>query len=479
MSWFALPFVLYAVTEPGREADIAARQVKVGLAVAPVRVLGLTVMEFRADSADVEVNGKPGTSRTADALAARTDLVYLGRTEGAVVLFDPARDQPIQVPANAVIIRLQRPPARNGRSPICVLTSTVREWVGETVRGANAKVAASLLMSMRGSRSWQARAYLVGQEQSTETRFYRKQNDRSLSGLYFDSSALECAPSFLARNNSATIAIVNIATIAVVQFATVPARIDLLNFGYGDSVAQSTMRRQAFRYSNRPFGVTLLPSGLPLERTSMAQVVCYARVSTGEQRDSGLGLAAQRTRLESECTYRGWSDVVYLEDGGYSAKSLHRPAMQEALRMLASGEASTLVACKLDRLSRSVADFVSLLALAERQGWSLVVLDIGLDLTTPNGKFVASVMSSVAELERNLISERTRQALAVKRAQGAKLGRPRNLPAEVRAFIIRASGQGYSLTSIAQTLNSQAIPTAQGGKKWHPSTIRAIIGQLA
>jgi DNA invertase Pin-like site-specific DNA recombinase len=106
--------------------------------------------------------------------------------------------------------------------------------------------------------------------------------------------------------------------------------------------------------------------------------------------------------------------------------------------MLADGSASVLVVTKLDRLSRSVIDFAALLALAERQGWALVVLDLGLDLTTPNGKFVASVMASVAQLERDLIGERTRQALAVKREQGIKLGRPSSVPADVREFITQA-----------------------------------------
>ena len=206
----------------------------------------------------------------------------------------------------------------------------------------------------------------------------------------------------------------------------------------------------------------------------MGTVLCYLRVSTGEQADSGLGLQAQRTRLESECSYRSWSDVEYIEDAGHSAKSLNRPGIKQALCMLESGEASTLVACKLDRLSRSVADFVALLALAESQGWNLVVLDLGLDLSSPQGKFVSTIMSSVAQLERELIAQRTREALAVKRQQGIKLGRPSSVPADVRAFIRQARREGYTLTAIADLLTNQGIPTAQGGKRWYPSTIKAV-----
>lgn len=209
----------------------------------------------------------------------------------------------------------------------------------------------------------------------------------------------------------------------------------------------------------------------------MSKVICYTRVSTGEQVDSGLGLQAQRTRLASECSYRCWSDVEYIEDAGYSAKSLHRPGIQRALTMLASGEASTLIAWKLDRLSRSVADFVSLLALAERQSWNLVVLDLGLDLTSPQGKFVASVMASMAELERNLASQRTREALQVKKSQGVKLGRPTQVPAHVRDFITQARAEKYSLAQIADTLTNEGIPTAQGGKRWYPSTISGNFGK--
>jgi hypothetical protein len=126
--WIVLPFVLYPLTEPAREADISAKQVMVGLPVAPVRLYGVTIMDFRADSAAVAANGQPGASPAMDTLAATPGLVYLGRSEGVVVLYDSVNDQPVQVPANAAIMRLQRPVARQGRSPVCVLSPAVREW---------------------------------------------------------------------------------------------------------------------------------------------------------------------------------------------------------------------------------------------------------------------------------------------------------------------------------------------------------------
>jgi hypothetical protein len=93
-----------------------------------VRLYGVTIMDFRADSAAVAANGQPGASPAMDTLAATPGLVYLGRSEGVVVLYDSVNDQPVQVPANAAIMRLQRPVARQGRSPVCVLSPAVREW---------------------------------------------------------------------------------------------------------------------------------------------------------------------------------------------------------------------------------------------------------------------------------------------------------------------------------------------------------------
>jgi DNA invertase Pin-like site-specific DNA recombinase len=214
-----------------------------------------------------------------------------------------------------------------------------------------------------------------------------------------------------------------------------------------------------------------------VKKIHSSRVICYLRVSTDEQANSGLGLAAQRAKLESECAYRGWSDVEWIEDAGYSAKSLNRPGMQRALELLSSNQARTLVAVKLDRLSRSVLDFTGLLLLAESEGWSLVVLDLGLDMSTPNGKFVAQVMSSVAELERNLIAERTRAALAVKKAQGIRLGSPEHLriPGEVRDFIVRERAVGSTLQAIADQLNARCVPTARGGAQWWPSTVANVV----
>lgn len=206
-----------------------------------------------------------------------------------------------------------------------------------------------------------------------------------------------------------------------------------------------------------------------------SRVIAYTRVSTDEQGASGLGLADQRAKLEAEAERRGWSVVCLLEDDGYSAKTLDRPGVAEALRMLADGEADVLAVAKLDRLSRSVADFAGLADRAQREGWTLTVLDVGVDTATPSGGLMANVVASFAQYERALIGQRTRDALAVRARQGVRLGRPVTLPGEVRGRIAAERAQGASLRAIADTLTAEGVPTAQGGARWHASTVRAVL----
>src|SRR5207237_4268041 len=108
-----------------------------------------------------------------------------------------------------------------------------------------------------------------------------------------------------------------------------------------------------------------------------------------------------------------------------------RPGVQEAIRALKAREASALVVAKLDRLSRSMIDFTAVMAMAHKQGWALVALDCAVDTTTPAGEAMANMLATFAQFERRLICQRTREGLAVKRAQGLRLGRPRRADEEV------------------------------------------------
>ena len=197
-------------------------------------------------------------------------------------------------------------------------------------------------------------------------------------------------------------------------------------------------------------------------------VVGYVRVSTSEQADSGAGLEVQRAAISGEAERRGWQLVHVFEDAGASGKSLNgRRGLQEALEAVEAGRAEGLVVAKLDRLSRSLLDFAALMERGRKKGWNLIALDLGVDTSTPAGEMMASVLATFAQFERRLIGQRTKDALAVKRAQGVRLGRPREISEQTVERIEELYQAGLSVAAIARKLNADGVSTPRGGR-WHP-----------
>ncbi len=190
-------------------------------------------------------------------------------------------------------------------------------------------------------------------------------------------------------------------------------------------------------------------------------------------------MAAQLRAIEQHCEHHGLTLAHVYEDDGVSAKTLKgRPGLTDALEVLASGEASALVVAKLDRLARSVHDFAGLVRVAEREGWGIVALDLGVDMTTPTGGLLANVTASVAEWERRIISLRTSEALAQRKAAGVQLGRPRSLDPVVADRIRSRRAKGETLRAIADGLNIDAVSTPSG-REWSPALVRKVTLQEA
>ena len=198
----------------------------------------------------------------------------------------------------------------------------------------------------------------------------------------------------------------------------------------------------------------------------------YSRVSTEEQAERRNGLEAQRAAIDAEAERRGW-DVEHFADEGASGKYINEK-LREVLQLLASGQGDGLVVSKMDRLARSIINAADIMERANGQGWSLVVLDLGVDLTTASGRLIAQVMSSFAEYERAQCSERTKAALAAKKRRGERLGRPRVAqPGVVRRIVFdRNAGQTYE--RIARTLTAEGILSPLGKPAWQASTVRRI-----
>ena len=201
--------------------------------------------------------------------------------------------------------------------------------------------------------------------------------------------------------------------------------------------------------------------------------LAYTRVSTEEQADQRNGLEAQRAAIDAEAERRGWT-VEHFADEGSSGKYING-GLRNALQLLASGQADGLIVAKLDRLARSIVHAANIIEDAQAQGWSLVVLDMNVDLTTAAGRMIAgSSLVNFAQYERELISERTKAGLAAKKRRGERIGRPRLAQPGVVRRIVLDRNAGLSFDRIARALEAEGILSPAGRPTWQPSTVRRI-----
>jgi len=203
---------------------------------------------------------------------------------------------------------------------------------------------------------------------------------------------------------------------------------------------------------------------------------CYARVSTQMQVDDGMSLGAQERQLMGAAEMAGY-DPVILREEGRSGKSIQgRPVLRKALEDLDAGRASALYVTRLDRLARSTRDFLSIIDRSNSSGWRLVMLDLGLDTTTANGRFVVTIMSAMAEMERGMISARQKDVHQDRREAGkvwgVDLGPISQITEDIGNRIVRDRAAGLSYKKIAESLDSEEVPTVLGGKQWYASTVR-------
>jgi site-specific DNA recombinase len=222
-------------------------------------------------------------------------------------------------------------------------------------------------------------------------------------------------------------------------------------------------------------------------------VISYTRVSSEEQSRDGVSLAAQREKVHLYCDLHNLGTPEDVVDPGVSAKSLDRPGLSRALALLDSGEASGLVVYKLDRLTRSLADWSSLIDryFGRPGGPSLMSVSESIDTRSASGRMVLNVMMTMAQWERETIIERTSLAMKFKRSRGERIsGRlpfgsdlaadGRTLvdnPAERRALEMMRSwrAEGWGARRIAAELDALAVPTKGG--PWSHSAVQSILAR--
>ena len=218
------------------------------------------------------------------------------------------------------------------------------------------------------------------------------------------------------------------------------------------------------------------------DATKKRATVGYVRVSTDDQAENGVSLAAQEERLRAYAvaTGRNLEDIII--DAGESAKTMNRPGLRRVLDGMGAGEIGAIVILKLDRLTRSVRDLGEILDLAARRDVALVSVSESLDTSSAAGRMVVNMLGVVAQWEREATAERTAFALAHKRRQRVAYGptpfgyrrEGDRLIAEPATIAVRDEARrmfddGSSLRQVGAWL------TERIGGRWHPQTVKAML----
>ncbi|MBU4446725.1 recombinase family protein [bacterium] len=224
------------------------------------------------------------------------------------------------------------------------------------------------------------------------------------------------------------------------------------------------------------------------------KAIGYIRVSTQDQANEGVSLDNQKLKIQAYCDLKDITLVEIVEDAGISGKNLNRTGIQKVLQASRKKEIDAVIVYKLDRMFRNTIDALETTKKFDKWGISFHSIQETLDTRSAMGRFFFTIMAGVAEMERGIIGERTRQALQHKKALGEKTGGDipfgynvtrNNIlienPAEQKIIelIQRLREKGCSLRAICQELENNNHRTKKGCLKWNPKTVSLILKRPA
>lgn len=217
-------------------------------------------------------------------------------------------------------------------------------------------------------------------------------------------------------------------------------------------------------------------------------VVGYVRVSSQEQADQGISIAAQKNKIKQWTELHDYSILGIYSDKGMSGTRTNRPGLKTALEMACTHKA-IFVVYSLSRFSRSTTDTLKFTSQLQKAEAELVSISEQIDTLSAAGKMIFRVLAVLNEFESDLGSERTKAALDYRRAKGLKTGgftpygyfadkdkrlhfepKEQQVIKQMRAMV----NNGMNYQSIAKQLNEQGIKTKKG-KKWYGNVIKAIV----
>ena len=218
------------------------------------------------------------------------------------------------------------------------------------------------------------------------------------------------------------------------------------------------------------------------------KAIGYVRVSTEEQAKEGISLEAQEEKIKAFCLAKGWELVKIFSDAGCSAKNLKREGILFLISFCEKKMCDIVVIYKLDRLTRNVRDLGYLLQdVFEKNGIAFSSVQDSFDTTTASGRLILNFLGCIAQWEREVIAERTKDVLAYKKENfkiygpipfGFKRKKDKLLPCKKELSVVKLiynlREKGESFQDIVDHLKNKSIPT-KNNKKWSKSTIYQIL----
>ena len=222
------------------------------------------------------------------------------------------------------------------------------------------------------------------------------------------------------------------------------------------------------------------------------RAIGYIRVSTEDQARGGVSLDFQEEKIRAYCVAKDWDLITMFRDEGCSAKDLNRPGMQEILKGCRKKEFDVVVILKLDRLTRSVKDLGYLVEdVFNKCNVAFSSLQDNFDTCTANGRMVMNILATIAQWERDIISERTRDAMQFMK-NGLKLVgavpygfdssdgelSPNSEEMEILRNVFKLRRKRKSYQKISDYLNRKKVPSKNGGK-WYPKTVMGVLKNIS
>jgi DNA invertase Pin-like site-specific DNA recombinase len=224
--------------------------------------------------------------------------------------------------------------------------------------------------------------------------------------------------------------------------------------------SETVQRSEPAAMAATPIAWSPLPPG--------SAVIGYFTIAPDLGDDEGDSAAT----IVAACEASGWSLVEIVRDV-HEGPTLARPGLRSALEQISERQAQALVVSDLEPLGRSIVDLGVLMSWFRDADATLIVLDLELDTSTPEGQHVAATLIALSARDHERISRGTLRGLAKGRASGrpAVSHRP-----ELVNRIAAMRAANMTLSAIAEQLNAEGVPTLRGGKKWRPSSIQAALG---